>query len=326
MCHAINGATNGVLVDMSREKKCFTCFKRTLTSPFIGPCDWHKQKCAMPTSPTETCTRCNVSLVHRLCVPPQSEGWLLCPSCFQSASSNSTAAPERVAASPLEDAAAAPAPAAPAVEPPAAADAASTAPDSESSAPKKKKNRGGRPKGSTDAEKEGYKIRVKEARNYVTLEYADEQDKNNGTAPVGTRRRLVDDAIKKFDLKPDFDVPLSTIKSRIQKGNLVVWNTGTQSLVLEVEVMLNALIVSAWECNYPLTVGECMQVANNLIEGTRYAAEVIQWKKDRDCYDSEQPLLGVGWWRGFRKNLHAYEHRIALTLRSRRCSRRSRRA
>ena len=102
---------------------------------------------------------------------------------------------------------------------------------------------------------------------------------------------MVKEAKKKYGIKTDFDVPLSTIASRIRADNLTVWNTGAPSLVLDMEVLLCALVISAWECNYPLTVGETMQVANDLVEGTKLAADLIKWKKDQDCYDKDHPLL-----------------------------------
>ena len=90
------------------------------------------------------------------------------------------------------------------------------------------------------------------------------------------------------------------------------------------EVLLCALIISAWECNYPLIVGETMQVANDLVEGTTLAAEVIKWKKERDCYDKDHPLLWLGWWRGFRKrNIDIVESKVGrkfACLRAKHCT------
>ncbi len=52
------------------------------------------------------------------------------------------------------------------------------------------RNKGGRPKGSTDAKKRDKAMQVLDACNWVCNKYAAEQDKNNGTAPAGLRREL----------------------------------------------------------------------------------------------------------------------------------------
>ncbi len=68
------------------------------------------------------------------------------------------------------------------------------------------------------------------------------------------------------------------------------------------EVTLNAIIISAWEHNHPLTCGEVMQAANSLIKGTPFAAEIIRQRKAHNIYKKDDPpLLGCGWWRGYRK-------------------------
>jgi len=79
------------------------------------------------------------------------------------------------------------------------------------------RNKGGHPKGSTNAKKRDKAMQVLDAHNWVCNEYAAEQDKNNGTAPAGLRRELVKNAKERFNIEdPKFDVPKQTIliKSR----------------------------------------------------------------------------------------------------------------
>ena len=77
------------------------------------------------------------------------------------------------------------------------------------------------------------------------------------------------------------------------------------------KVHLAVLITSAWECNYPLIVGKCVQVANNLVEGTEYVEKLIAWKITHDCYNPNEPLLGLGRYRGFReRNTEIVESKI----------------
>ena len=133
------------------------------------------------------------------------------------------------------------------------------------------RNKGGRPKGLTDAKKRDKAMRVMDARNWVCNEYAAEQDKNNGTAPAGLRRELVKNAKERFNIEDhEFDVPKQTIFNRIKADRLTVFGPGSPSVVLPMEVTLNAIIISAWEHNHPLTCGKVMQAANSLIEGTPF--------------------------------------------------------
>ena len=102
-------------------------------------------------------------------------------------------------------------------------------------------------------------------------------------------------AKQKFQIKVKFDVHKTTIQSRIKAGNLTVWSPGEDSLVLGMEVMLNCLIITAWETCTAITIGECHQIANNLIEGTAFVMLIIERKKRRGLYDRDELLLGWGW-------------------------------
>ncbi len=195
------------------------------------------------------------------------------------------------------------------------------------------RNKGGRPKGSTDAKKRDKAMRVMDARNWVCNKYAAEQDKNNGTAPAGLRRELVKNAKERFNVEDHkFDVPKQIIFNQIKADRLTVYGPGSPSFVLPMEVTLNTIIISAWEHNHPLTCGEVMKAANSLIEGTPFATEIIRQRKAHNIYKKDDPLLGCGWWRGYCKrnvdiveskvgeNLHACKHKTALTIRSRKCT------
>ena len=72
--------------------------------------------------------------------------------------------------------------------------------------------------------------------------------------PPGTREDLVARAIVKFGIKGKFDVPRSTIESRMKVDRLEVWQTGEASPIIMVEVTLNAYIIQAWCLNCPLSL------------------------------------------------------------------------
>jgi hypothetical protein len=180
------------------------------------------------------------------------------------------------------------------------------------------RNKGGCPKGSTDANKRDKAMQVLDARNWVCNEYAAEQDKNNGTAPAGLRRELIKNAKERFNIEdPKFDVSKQTIFNRIKADRLTVFGPGSPLVVLPMEVTLNTIIISAWEHNHPLTCGEVMHAANCLIEGTPFAAEIIRQRKahTRRMTPSLAVAGGEGTAKGMQillkakwgKNLHACE-------------------
>jgi hypothetical protein len=85
--------------------------------------------------------------------------------------------------------------------------------------------------------------------------------------------------IEMFNTAGEFDVPKQTIFNQIKANRLEVWHSGTQSLVLEVEIILISFIFTASRLCSPLDVGDVITFMNALISGTVYKKRVIQWKK-----------------------------------------------
>jgi hypothetical protein len=122
-----------------------------------------------PMCALQTCQHCNDGVVHRLCIPQMMENRLWCAECCRSkevgdanADSDNLDLLARVSAT------------------------ATLKDDDDPTS----RNKGGRPKGSTDAKKRDKAMQVLDACNWVCNKYAAEQDKNNGTAPAGLRREL----------------------------------------------------------------------------------------------------------------------------------------
>ena len=214
--------------------------------------------------------------------------------------SSTPAAPAPTEPAPHPSAASAPAPAPPSAPPPPPAAAS------------RNLHKGGRPKGTTDADKRAAILAKKKATNWVTIEFAaarSELEHSNPNRrkrsflPPGTREDLVARAIVKFGIKGKFDVPRSTIDSRIKADRLEVWQTGEASPVIMVEVTLNAYIIQAWCLNCPLSVSGCIDLMNSLINGTRFEAKLIAWKAKRGILDPnrEKPLVGYKWWELFKR-------------------------
>eukprot|EP00956_Cyclotella_meneghiniana_P028075 scaffold64512_cov38-Cyclotella_meneghiniana.AAC.1 len=168
------------------------------------------------------------------------------------------------------------------------------------------RNRGGRPLGSTNARKQAVKDDTAKATNQVVEEYAKikAQKAAEGIDNVekGTLTKLIEQAKIDFPLVgPDFTVSAQTVSARMKKGNLTVWHRGTPSPVLPVEPILTAFITQAYEMNAPWTVGQCKAAMNELIEGTPIAAKLIAQRMKEGTYYPDKPLLGVSWWRGYKK-------------------------
>ena len=173
-------------------------------------------------------------------------------------------------------------------------------------------NKGGRPKGSTNANKRRAILDKKRAVNWVCHQYHDFQaelkdtnksSQKNVRLKAGTREKLIIKAKATFNVKGFFDVPKQTIHNRIKSANLQVWHTGEGSPVIVIEVLLTSYIITAWAINCPLSVADCIDPMNGFIDNTVYEVELIKWKQERKIYndDADLPLLGVGWWRGFKR-------------------------
>ena len=177
----------------------------------------------------------------------------------------------------------------------------------------KKRNRGGRPKGSTKRKKLATTLNQKRAINFVVERYAQlqkEATSNDGTnrkrasrVKTGALEELCLEAKREFKIEGNFTVPLSTIQSRIKSGKLEVYHPGSTAPLLAVEVVLKALIITAWTLNMPMSVGQCIMMMNSLISGTKYAELILDWKRQRgmlgdDNDDLSGNLVGYAWWRG----------------------------
>jgi hypothetical protein len=86
----------------------------------------------------------------------------------------------------------------------------------------------------------------------------------------GIREKLVKRAIGKFGIEGKFDVPKQTIFCCIASEQLEVWHPGTESPLLEVEVVLISFLFTAHRLCCPLSVGDTIALMNALISGTSH--------------------------------------------------------
>jgi len=170
-------------------------------------------------------------------------------------------------------------------------------------------NRGGRPKGSTEDKKRADRRKKKEIVNSIVRKYAtlqqEAKEANSKTlfkrvrVPDGTLARLTAEAKKEFNYEGEISLSLTTISSRMKSGNLEVWHPGVHSPILVVEVLLTSMIYTAYSVMCPLSVSKCKELMNSMLEGTEHEAALIKWKKARNMYNPNAPLVGSKWWKGY---------------------------
>jgi hypothetical protein len=153
------------------------------------------------------------------------------------------------------------------------------------------------------------KIAVKKVTNWITQEYIqkrNEVEAAGGRVSDGFLGELIKQAIANDEmLDESFSVSKQTINARKKKKRPTVWHPGTRSPVEAAEPILVSMITKAHKLNAPWTVGQCKAAMNELIKGTKIEADIIAQRiKDR-CYDPSKPLLGKGWWRGFKRRNEA---------------------
>ena len=149
--------------------------------------------------------------------------------------------------------------------------------------PTETRNKGGRPKGSTIEHSQAQELARKQAVNHVVVKYAalQEEREKEGKKRLesGIREKLIETAIQMFRIEGKFDVPKQTIFNRIALDRLEVWHPGTESPLLEVEVILISFILTAHRLCCPLDVGDVIALMNALISETSHEKRLIAWKK-----------------------------------------------
>ena len=223
--------------------------------------------------------------VHRLCqaAGEKNNEWsatvevkLLCPACHPDCSPAGVAHDATVPTGSAEEEGSA------AVGCATAANVSAPAP-----AAARKRNKGGRPKGSTAADMRAERQNRKKAVNWVVKTYLKKQGvaaKQKKRLVGGTLQKIVDLAKVKFKLKGNFAVPKQTISNRKLTKRLEVWHPGFQSPLLIPEIALHAYIITAWQLNCPLSVSNVKALMNSLIEGSKYEREMIKLKMKLDIY------------------------------------------
>ena len=301
-CLQLNASSSSIQgPSESTANSSLTSHSSSRTSLMGCSCSW--PGCKNNEEP-DNCSTCN-DPVHRTCNwdGERGNGWshisesrLVCPRCHPDNAPNSN--PSVTVSTATQSGAASPDQADESINP------------TNPTAATKKKNKGGRPKGSTNPAKRAAIRHKKEAVNHVVVEYnrlqelakaQNEKSKKRIRVEAGTRAKLVATAKTLYNIKDKkFDVPKNTIQNRIKTTRLEVWQPGEKSPVLMIEVVLKAYILTAFLVECPLNVSETIALMNDLIDGTEHEASLIEWKMKRNMYDPDSPLLNRAWWRSFK--------------------------
>jgi hypothetical protein len=82
-----------------------------------------------------------------------------------------------------------------------------------------------------------------------------------------------------FGIKGEFDVQKQTVFNRIDSEQLKVWHPGTDSPMVEVEVVLISCVFTAHWLYCPLGMGDVIALMNALISGTVHKK---QWSSEKN--------------------------------------------
>ena len=83
--------------------------------------------------------------------------------------------------------------------------------------------------------------------------------------------------------------------------------SGSETLMSCIEPHLVELISAMGQIRRSLTGSESLSLANDLIYGTQVEKDIIQWKKSRNEYNPNAPVLGKKYWQLFKRR---WAHRL----------------
>ena len=166
----------------------------------------------------------------------------------------------------------------------------------------------GRPKGTTEKQKELNRKKYEELTDDVAVTWykIQKSSKRNNT-------RLFELIILKKDEHelPDAIIPETTIRSRLERGNLSNVQRGRKSPMADVEPSLIMLLKYASRMGEYVSQRDCIKMANELISGSLVEKQLQEWKmnnipycKQRFAQDKSyipKGEVGWGWFYAFHK-------------------------
>jgi hypothetical protein len=157
-------------------------------------------------------------------------------------------------------------------------------------------NKGGQPQGTTIANKRKHSVLLLDLMNAIPKEASSNLQLSKPITPYAIQQRMY---------KHQIQVPIS-----VQKGR-------RSSPLLQIEDTFVKLVIAMSKSPYPLQVPQAIILFNELIKGTCYEKQLVEWKNanipQHVNYDSDigdDGTIGTGYFRGFmRRN----KHRLKIT-------------
>ena len=176
-------------------------------------------------------------------------------------------------------------------------------------APKEKNAVMGRPKGSTNVKKRHLREVLLAAKNEIATLYLHEKKKSKREGkklPNGWLNNKIAEISAMRGIPSNMPISKFTIRNR-KEGQIVLQGGGPESLMAPVEPHLVELICAMAGMRRCLTTSEAIALGNDLIIGTETEKRIIEWKKNRNEFNDNSPVLGRKWWQLFKKG---WSHRL----------------
>ena len=172
----------------------------------------------------------------------------------------------------------------------------------------KKKGKPGRPKGTTRDNITSKMKKEKDFINTVSSSYQQIRKLNpKKKLDRGQFNLLVADLKQEHAMPADFEINFGSIRKRFLRGNPTSYGKGPNSPSRHLEAALVDLLLLLADMNKPLTCGEGVKLANEMIKDTDLQGKIIEFKKklshhcDENGRNSDGLVLGSAWWRAFMK-------------------------
>lgn len=171
---------------------------------------------------------------------------------------------------------------------------------------------GGRPKGTTNANKKKQKDTLTDCRNAIAREYFNERKKSENTLkalPNNYLKNLIESKKVEYGIEGEVGINPKTIMRRYQRHakdperhQLESMHPGTSSPLHGVERIILQIIFGMQQVRQPMYKDEVITLMNEVIKGTRHEEEFREFKEKRlasGAVDDSGLLVGERWWQGF---------------------------
>ena len=172
----------------------------------------------------------------------------------------------------------------------------------------KRKNKGGRPKGTTKENKIQLKKAKIAAMNLIVETYDKELKERrkvrgkNARLKCGRLEVIIANTKREFNLPKDVKIKTSAIRTRLAEGRkLKVVSQGCEPPIYEFEPLLVEWLSLAYNSRMCLSVGNALCLANSLISGTVYERKMIDFKQHHKMSYDPNCVLEETWFQGFMK-------------------------